>query len=75
MRVTAMVEPDRKPAHPAVITGHYLSVGVLHVRQTLVRVTNHGARAEEGRTRLMFQEPKTPQSCRTVPIPEECWQL
>ena len=49
-----------------------LKAGVLHVRQTLVRVTNHGARADEGRTRLMFQEPRTPQSRRTVPIPEEC---
>ena len=49
-----------------------VKAGTLHVRQTLVRVTNHNATEGEGRTRLMFQEPKTPQSRRTVPIPEEC---
>jgi len=38
----------------------------------LVRITNHGATRAEGRTRLIFQEPKTSPSRRTVPIPEEC---
>ena len=49
-----------------------LSAGVLHVKQTLVRIRNHNARGEEGRTQLVFQEPKTTLSRRTVPIPEEC---
>ena len=42
--------------------------GVLQVRQTLVRARNHN----EGRTQLVFSDPKTPQSRRTIPIPEEC---
>jgi len=49
-----------------------VKAGTLHVRQTLVRITNHGATRAEGRTRLIFQEPKTSPSRRTVPIPEEC---
>ena len=49
-----------------------LKAGILHVRQTLVRVTNHGATAGEGRTRLLMHEPKTQHSRRTVPIPEAC---
>jgi integrase len=49
-----------------------VKAGTLHVRQTLVRVTNHSVTEGEGRTRLMFHEPKTHQSRRTVPIPEEC---
>jgi integrase len=48
-----------------------LEAGVLHVRQTLVRVGNHEAAAGGRRTRLIFQEPKTEQSRRTIPIPEE----
>src|SRR5712691_10092345 len=43
-------------------------VGVLHIRQTLVRVKNH----ETGHTQLVFQEPKTEHSRRTIPIPEVC---
>src|SRR5438270_13599425 len=49
-----------------------VKAGTLHVRQTLVRVTNHSVTESEGRTRLMFHEPKTHQSRRTVPIPKEC---
>ena len=49
-----------------------LKTGTLQVRQTLVRVTNHSATKAEGRTQLIVQEPKTAQSRRTVPIPEEC---
>lgn len=43
-----------------------LDAGVLHVRQTLSRVKNH----ETGKTYLTFQEPKTPQSRRSVPLTE-----
>ena len=49
-----------------------VKAGTLHVRQTLVRITNHGSTKAEGRTRLIFQEPKTSPSRRTIPIPEEC---
>jgi integrase len=42
--------------------------GVMHIRQTLVRVKDH----ERGRTHLVFQEPKTGHSRRTIPIPEVC---
>jgi integrase len=49
-----------------------LDAGVLHVRQTLVRVKNHESKEDERKTRLDFQEPKTAYSRRTVPIPEEC---
>ena len=42
--------------------------GVLHIRQTLGRVKNH----ETGRTYLVFQEPKTKHSRRTIPLPEAC---
>jgi integrase len=48
-----------------------LDNGVLHVRQTLVRVRNHEATEDNRKTRLIFQEPKTEQSRRTIPIPEE----
>jgi len=46
-----------------------LDAGVLHVRQTLVRVCNH----DEGdrKTRLIFQEPKTEQSRRAIPVPSD----
>ncbi|WP_406677721.1 site-specific integrase [Moorella sp. ACPs] len=47
-----------------------LKAGVLSVKQNLVRVRNHGAAPGERKTRLVFQEPKTPQSRRTVSIPE-----
>jgi integrase len=49
-----------------------LAASLLHVRQTLVRVRNHGASAHELKTRLIFQEPKTASSRRSVPIPAEC---
>lgn len=41
---------------------------VLHIRQTLTRVKNH----DTGRTQLVFQEPKTARSQRTIPLPEGC---
>jgi integrase len=41
---------------------------VLHIRQTLARVKNH----EAGHTQLIFQEPKTAHSRRTIPLPEGC---
>jgi integrase len=48
-----------------------LKAGVLHVRQTLVRVKNHDATVTDRKTRLLFQEPKTDHSRRTIPIPED----
>jgi integrase len=48
-----------------------LDVGVLHVQQTLVRVGNHDANEDDRKTRLIFQEPKTEHSRRTIPIPED----
>jgi integrase len=48
-----------------------LDAGVLHVRQTLVRVRNHGAVEGDRKTRLIFQEPKTEHSRRTIPIPTD----
>jgi integrase len=41
---------------------------VLHIRQTLACVKNH----EAGHTHLIFQEPKTAHSRRTIPLPEGC---
>ena len=49
-----------------------ISASVLHVRQTLVRVKNHTAPDNAHKTTLIFQEPKTAYSRRTVPIPAEC---
>jgi integrase len=49
-----------------------VSAGILHVRQTLVRVRNHGAKGNEEKTRLVFHEPKTATSRRTVPLPDGC---
>jgi len=49
-----------------------LNAGVLHVRQTLVRIYNRDAKGEGRKTRLDFQEPKTEKSRRSVPIPEAC---
>jgi integrase len=46
-----------------------LEAEVVHVRQTLVRVGNHDATVSNPKTRLIFQEPKTEQSRRTIPIP------
>jgi len=48
-----------------------LESGVLRVRQTLVRVRNHDAVEGERKTKLIFQEPKTEQSRRTIPIPDD----
>lgn len=45
-----------------------LQTGIVQVRQTLVRAKNH----EKGTSRMVFSDPKTPQSRRTIPIPEEC---
>lgn len=46
-----------------------LQAGLSQVRQAISRV---GAQGEgERKTRLIFQEPKTPQSRRTIPIPGE----
>ncbi len=45
-----------------------LEAGVVRVRQALVRVGNHNAAADDRKTRLIFQEPKTEQSRRTIPI-------
>lgn len=47
-----------------------LKAGTLTVRQELVRVRNHDAKEGERKTLLVFQEPKTPSSRRTIPIPE-----
>jgi integrase len=41
---------------------------ILHIRQTVARVKNH----ETGHTHLVFQEPKTEHSWRTIPLPEAC---
>jgi len=49
-----------------------MQAGILQVRQTLVRVTNHQATPAQGRTQLLFQEPKTAQARRTIPIPGQC---
>ncbi len=49
-----------------------LKAGLLQVRQTLVRVKNHDATADVGKTRLLMQEPKTQHSRRTVPMPAVC---
>jgi integrase len=48
-----------------------LDAEVVHVRQALIRVRNHDAIAGGRKTRLIFQEPKTEQSERTIPIPGE----
>jgi integrase len=48
-----------------------LGTGLLKVRQTLVRVGNHDATNGGRKTRLIFQEPKTNPSRRTIPIPED----
>ena len=47
-----------------------LQTGKLHVRQTLYRIRNHDD--SERKTQLVFQEPKTEKSRRTVPIPALC---
>ena len=52
-----------------------VKAGTLHVRQTLVRVTNHSTTEGEGRTRLMFQEPKTPSLAALCLSRKSAWQL
>jgi len=49
-----------------------MGASVLNVRQTLVRVKNHTAPDNKHKTTLLFQDPKTAYSRRTVPIPAEC---
>jgi integrase len=44
---------------------------VVHVLQTLIRVGNHDATGGDRKTRLLFQEPKTDQSRRTIPVPAD----
>jgi integrase len=48
-----------------------LQAGVLRVRQTLERVRIHEATGPDKKTRLLFQEPKTSHSRRTIPIPHD----
>ena len=48
-----------------------LEAGVLQVRQALERVGVHGATNDGKKTRLIFQDPKTDQSRRTIPIPAD----
>ena len=48
-----------------------VTAGVLHVRQTLVRIYNRDE-GEGRKTRLDFQEPKSEKSRRSVPIPDAC---
>jgi integrase len=48
-----------------------IDAGVLQVRQTLIRVGNHGNTESGRKSRLIFQEPKTEQSRRTIPIPDD----
>jgi integrase len=48
-----------------------LNAGVIHVRQALIRVGNYDASAGDRKTRLIFQEPKTEESRRTIPVPAD----
>jgi integrase len=45
--------------------------GIIHIRQTLARVRVHDPHEHSKKTRLIFQEPKTDQSRRTIPIPAD----
>jgi integrase len=49
-----------------------LNEGVLQVRQTLARVNIYNEQGGRIKTQLIFQEPKTANSRRKVPIPDEC---
>ncbi len=49
-----------------------LQEAVLHVKQALTRVRIHDAAKGEAKTSLVFQEPKTEQSRRAIPIPAAC---
>jgi integrase len=48
-----------------------LEAGLVHVRQKLARVRVHGVSETDKKTQLIFQQPKTEQSRRTVPIPPD----
>jgi integrase len=48
-----------------------LQRGLMHIRQTLGRVRVREMREDRKKTQLMFQEPKTEQSRRTIPIPAD----
>jgi integrase len=48
-----------------------LQRGLMYIRQTLARVRVHGIRQDHKKTQLIFQEPKTEQSRRTIPIPAD----
>jgi integrase len=48
-----------------------LDAGVLRVRQALARVRTHAPTNHGRKTHLLFQEPKTEYSRRTIPIPED----
>jgi integrase len=49
-----------------------LEAGILHVRQALAYVRTHEAHGKVKKSGLLFQEHKTPQSRRAIPIPEGC---
>jgi integrase len=49
-----------------------LNEAILRVRQTLARVNTYDEKGGMKKTQLIFQEPKTTQSRRTVPIPNAC---
>lgn len=48
-----------------------LNTGVLTVRRNLVRIKNHESKEGEKKTKLVFQEPKTEASRRTIPIAQQ----
>jgi integrase len=48
-----------------------LNAGVLHVRQTVGRVYDRDTNSKR-KTKLIFSEPKTEKSRRTIPIPDTC---
>ena len=48
-----------------------LNAGVLHVRQTVGRIYNRDTNSQR-KTQLVFSEPKTEKSRRTIPIPDAC---
>jgi integrase len=48
-----------------------LEAGLVHVRQKLARVRIHGVSENDKKTQLIFQQPKTEQSRRTIPIPPD----
>jgi integrase len=48
-----------------------LQQGLIQIRQTLARARVHGTHEDGNKTQLIFQEPKTGQSRRTIPIPAD----